>query len=285
MQTVVRAGFGVSYVPFVDNSYAYNYPIKTSTFYTITPTYGSALNPAGGLVNFTTGIPATPTVDFASDGTLTESAGNGTIGLANLYIPLNFKNAYVSSWNVALQQALPKDMSLQIAYVANHGTRIDVAQNINQPTVYGQSAAYDPLKIAFGKTAAVTEYFLGYSTNYESLQVQLSRRFTHGLAFSSAFTWGKAQNYQTGAQDGATCSSGLALCIATTVSRTSTVRATSSRPPPTNCPPDMGTDTSIRAQWRMHWADGGSRPSSPLCLGLPFHYHDQQCDLRELRRP
>ena len=93
-------------------------------------------------------------------------------------------------------------MSLQIAYVANHGTRIDVAQNINQPSIYGQSAAYDPFNVAFGKTAAVTEYFLGFSTNYESLQVQLTRRFTKGLAFISAFTWGKAQNYGTGAQDG-----------------------------------------------------------------------------------
>jgi hypothetical protein len=201
--TVVRAGFGVSYVPFVDNSYAYNYPIKTSTFYTFTPTYGPALNPAGGLVNLVTGIPTTPTVPFGADGTLLETAANGTIGLANLYIPLNFKNAYVSSWNVALQQALPKNMTMQVAYVANHGTRIDVAQNINLPRIYGQSAAYDPLNIAFGKTAAVTQYFLGYSTNYESLQVQLSRRFSNGLSFTSAFTWGKAQNYQTGAQDGA----------------------------------------------------------------------------------
>ena len=32
-----------------------------------------------------------------------------------------------------VQQALPFDSSLQIAYVANHGTRIDVAQNINLP--------------------------------------------------------------------------------------------------------------------------------------------------------
>ncbi len=200
--TVIRAGFGVSYVPFVDNSYAYNYPIKTSTFYTNTPTYGPALNPAGGVVNFNTGIPATPTAAFSSAGTLTESAANGTIGLANLYIPLNFRNAYVTSWNAVVQQALPGDSSLQIAYVANHGTRIDVAQNINQPTTYGQSAAFDPFNVAFGKTAAVTEYFLGYSTNYESLQVQFNRRFTKGLGFTSALTWGKAQNYQTGAQDG-----------------------------------------------------------------------------------
>ena len=201
-KTVVRAGFGVSYVPFVDNSYAYNYPIKTSTYYTITPTYGAALNPAGGVVNFVTGVPATPTAPFSSSGTLTESAANGTIGLANLLIPLNFKNASVDSWNLAAEQALPKNMSLQIAYVANHGTRIDIAQNINEPSIYGQSATYDPFNVAFGKTAAVTQYFMGFSSNYESLQTQLTRRFTNGLAFVSAFTWGKAQGYQTGAQDG-----------------------------------------------------------------------------------
>ena len=200
--TVIRTGFGISYVPFVDNSYAYNYPIKTSTFYTITPTYGPALNPAGGVVDFVTGIPATPTVPFDSNGKLFETAANGTIGLANLYIPLNFKNAYVSSWNMAVQQAIGADTSLQVAYVANHGTGIDVAQNINQPRVYGQSAAYDPLNIAFKKTAAVTQYFMGTSTNYESLQVQLTRRFSRGLSYSSAFTWGKAQGYVTGAQDG-----------------------------------------------------------------------------------
>jgi hypothetical protein len=200
---VVRGGFGVSYVPFVDNSYAYNYPIKTSTYYTTTSSYGTALNPAGGVVNFVTGIPATPTVAFTSDGTLTESAANGTLGLANLYIPLNFKNPYVSSWNLVVQQALGFNTSLQLAYVANHGTRISVAQNINLPSIYGQSAAYEPLNIAFGKTAAVTQYFMGTSTNYESLQLQLTHRFSHSVAFTSAFTWGKAEGYVTTGQDGA----------------------------------------------------------------------------------
>ena len=208
-KTVIRGGFGVSYVPFVDNNYAYNYPIKTSTFYTNSPTYGSALNPSGGVVNLSTGVPATPTVAFASDGTLAETAANGTLGLANLYIPLNFKNAYVSSWNAVVQQVLPFSSTLQIAYVANHGTRIDVAQNINVPRVYGQGAAFDPfnhgadgITTTFGKTAAVNQYFLGYSTNYQSLQVEFKHRFSKGLAFGSTFTWGKAMNYQTGAQDG-----------------------------------------------------------------------------------
>ncbi len=210
-KTVLRGGIGVSYVPFVDNTYAYNYPIKTSTNYTNSPTYGPALNPAGGVVNLTTGVPITPTAPFTSAGTLVESnvAPNNTIALANLYIPLDFKNAYVTSWNVAVQQALPQDMSLQVAYVANHGTRIDSAQNINLPRVYGESAAYDPLNHGpdgvtptFLKTASVTQYFLGYSSNFQSLQVELKKRFTHGVGFASVFTWSKAQGYVTGGQDG-----------------------------------------------------------------------------------
>ncbi len=201
--TVVRAGFGVSYVPFVDNSYAYNYPIKTSTDYGSASTYGPAVLSSSSLtpINLSTGIPTPPTAPISSTGTIT-ATGTTLNSLANLYIPLNFKNAYVTSWNVAVQQALPFDSSLQIAYVANHGTRIDVAQNINNPSVYGEGAAYDPFNITFGKTASVTQYFQGYSSNYQSLQVQLTRRFTKGLSLSSGFTWGKAQGYVTGGQDG-----------------------------------------------------------------------------------
>jgi hypothetical protein len=199
---VVRAGYGISYVPFVDNTYAFNYPIKTSTYYTTTSTYGAALNPAGGLVNFVTGLPVTPTATFGSDGTLTETAANGTIGLANLYIPLNFKNPAVHSWNAVVQQALPHDNSLQIAYVANHGTRISIEQNINVPHVYGQGNSYAPLAVAFGKTAAVTQYMLGSSTNYQSLQVSLVRHFHNSFGYTVAYTFGKAQGYVTGAQTG-----------------------------------------------------------------------------------
>ncbi|WP_263378303.1 TonB-dependent receptor [Granulicella paludicola] len=206
---VVRAGYGISYVPFVDNTYAYNYPIKTSTGYNNGPTYGPALNPAGGVVNFVTGIPATPTATFGSNGTLFEAAGSQLLALSNLYVPLNFKNPTVHSWNVVVQQALPHDNSLQLAYVANHGTRISIEQNINIPSVYGESGTYDPLNHAadgvtttFGKTAGVTQYFYGSSTNYQSLQVQLVRRFHNSLGYTMAYTFGKAQGYVTGGQTG-----------------------------------------------------------------------------------
>ncbi len=212
-KTVLRAGIGISYVPFVDNSYAYNYPVKTSTNYTAAETYGPAVNASNSnaLVNYVQGIPPTPTATFGSNGIFTET-GTSTNSLASLYIPLNFKNASVTSWNVAVERTLPYNMTAQVAYVANHGTRIDVAQNINLPSIYGQPSTYDPLNNVivggvktptFGRTASVTQYFLGFSSNYESLQASLTKRASAGLTFTSSFTWGKAQGYQTGGQDSA----------------------------------------------------------------------------------
>ncbi len=33
-KTVIRAGFGTSFTPFPDNTYAYNYPVRSNNFYT-----------------------------------------------------------------------------------------------------------------------------------------------------------------------------------------------------------------------------------------------------------
>lgn len=110
------------------------------------------------------------------------------------YIPQNFTNASADSWNVAVQQALPWSLSLQVAYVANHGTDISSAQNINLPRTYGGGSASKPENILFGRSAATNQYFLGQSSNYESLQTQLAKRFSNGLTFTSGFTWGKGLN-------------------------------------------------------------------------------------------
>lgn len=72
---------------------------------------------------------------------------------------------------------------------------------MNLPSYYGGGAASDPQKSRrerqsdVGRTAATNQYFLGFSSNYQSLQTQQTKRFSHDLAFTSAFTWGKALGY------------------------------------------------------------------------------------------
>ena len=202
--TVIRMGFGISYTPFPDNTYAYNYPIRANNSYQ--PVGSSAFTPAVladgvTVATFQAGFPAPVPVSIPSNGIIVADTP-ALRSQVYVYIPKTYKNPYAESWNVALQQALPGNMSAQLAYVANHGVNLSGSQNINLPSTYGGGAASDPENIAFGRTAATNQYFLGFSSNYQSLQAQLTKRYSQGLAFTSAFTWGKGLGYIAGDDGG-----------------------------------------------------------------------------------
>jgi hypothetical protein len=204
--TVLRGGFGISYTPYEDNTYAYNYPVRSNNGYTAPNSYQPALlinstSTCTAPVNFTygCGFPAPVAVTIPSNGII--SAGGSLLSQSEFYIPPNYHNPYVSSWNLAIQQALPMGFNMQLSYVGNHGTHLGVGQNINLASQLNQGSAGYPLNIAFGKTASVTEDFLGYSSNYDSLQAQLNRHFTGNLGVTTSFTWGKGLGYATGGDD------------------------------------------------------------------------------------
>ncbi len=195
--TVVRGGFGISYMPFPDNVYAYNYPVRANNSYqqvgtsNLTP---AILSDGVTVATFQAGFPAPVPVPIPSNGIIPANTA-ALKSQVYTYIPLNFKNAYAESWNLVVQQAFRGNLSMQLAYVANHGVDISSAQNINLPSVYGQGNSKAPENIAFGRTAATNQYFLGFSSNYQSLQASLNKRLSNGLAFTTAFTWGKAMGY------------------------------------------------------------------------------------------
>jgi Carboxypeptidase regulatory-like domain len=195
--TVLRAGFGISYTPFPDNTYAYNYPIRANNSYQ--PAGSSAFTPAVladgvTVATFQAGFPAPVPVVIPANGIIPANTPF-LRSQVYTYIPKDYKNPYAESWNAAIQQALPGNMSAQLAYVANHGVDISGSQNINLPSTYGGGAASEPENIAFGRTAATNQYFMSFFSNYESIQAQLTKRFSRGLSFTSAFTWGKGLSY------------------------------------------------------------------------------------------
>lgn len=212
--TVVRGGVGMAYAPFEDNTWLYNYPVRSNNTYgacsiggnSTSQSYTPAQYACTGTYNPITmsqGFPAPVPVPIPSNGII-QIASSQTDYLntqAYTYIPLDYKNPYIYSWNLAIQQALPANFSLTVAYVANHGVRLGGSNNINLPDRLGCGNNCMPFFQKFQKTAAVNQYFIGNSSNYNSLQVMLQRRFTNGLSSSSAFTWGKGMGYQ-GADDG-----------------------------------------------------------------------------------
>jgi hypothetical protein len=209
--TTLRAGFGISYTPYPDNNYAYNYPIRANNSYGLagsSPFTPAVLGDGVTTASFQAGFPAPVAIPIPGNGIIPTNT-SFLVSQSYNVIPLNYKNPYVESWNVAVQQALPGQMSLQIAYVANHGVDISGNQNINLPKTFGTGSLGDPEYNCVGcpttpalhRTAATNVLYLGFSSNYQSLQVQLNRRMNHGLAFGSAITYGKALGY-IGGDDG-----------------------------------------------------------------------------------
>jgi hypothetical protein len=197
-QTVIRAGFGISYTPFEDNTYAYNYPVRANNQYLQPNSYQPAVLADGVTpATFQAGFPAPVPVTIPGNGILDVTSSKFLISQSYVEIPKNYYNPYVESWNVAVQQALPGQFSLQLSYVANHGVHIGSEQNVNLAPALGLGTAGYPENIAFKRTAATNVYFLGYSSNYQSLQAQLNRRFANSLGMITSFTWGKGLGYQT----------------------------------------------------------------------------------------
>ncbi|MDQ2712652.1 MAG: TonB-dependent receptor, partial [Acidobacteriota bacterium] len=191
--TVVRAGFGISYTPFPDNNYAFNYPVRTNNSYNpAVATYGPAVLSDGVTpATFQNGFPQAVLPAIPSNGIL-----SAPITQAYFTLNPNFKNPYVESWNIAVQQALPAKFVLTTSYVANHGVDSVSQYNLNAATVAGLGNAGLPEYHFGGRTSSTTLLFGPYSSMYNSLQVKLDRQFSAGLMVTTAYTYGKGMGFQ-----------------------------------------------------------------------------------------
>jgi hypothetical protein len=198
--TVLRTGFGLSYTPFPDNTYAYNYPVRSNNEYVTAGgnTYTGVFLPDGRLGTFANGFPAPYSVPIPSDGIIR----NPDPTQSYVYIPKDYKNSYVIQWNFAVQQSLPGHLNLDVAYVGSHGVNSPSAVNLNPGLIFGAGSAGQPYFQKFGRSVAETQYYQGFSSSYHSLQAKFDRRFNTGLTMTTAFTWQKGLSYQSGDTSG-----------------------------------------------------------------------------------
>src|SRR5579883_1150643 len=192
-KTVVRTGFGISYSPFPDNTYAYNYPVKQNNFFTGNCTYCVAVLPGGGYATFQAGFPPFATATIPSSGVIT----NAPLSQSYFFINPKFKEPYVESWNFAVQRSLPLGLTMDVAYVGNHGVDQPAVYALNASHTLGGGVASQPLYQKFKKKASVSDYFVGYSSMYNGLQVKLDRRFNNGFGVTTSYTYSKAMGYQS----------------------------------------------------------------------------------------
>ena len=182
-KTVIRSGYGISYIPFPDNSYAYNFPVRQNNAF-------NALNSFSAAGRMATGFPAPLIAAIPPDGII-RNAPSSNFDI----IPLDYKEGYVQSWNFTVQQALPKQFTLEAGYVGNVGRRIGAVQNINAGQILGAGAAGQPLFQKFGRTATTNLRFASTNTSYNSLQVKADRRFSGGFLLTTAYTYSRSIDF------------------------------------------------------------------------------------------
>jgi hypothetical protein len=189
-RTVLRGGYGVSTLPFPDNAYVYNYPVKQNNVFNAPNNFASAGSMKDGFPDpVFVAIPTTGIID-ASPAVLRNAA--------YFHVRPDMHEGSLHSFNVAFQRELPGRFTLDVAYVGNRGHDVQTQFNENAATVVGQPGNNGrPLFLPFGKSADVTTW-IGTKTEYNSLQVKLDRRFTGGLLVTSSYTLGRGWSYVNG---------------------------------------------------------------------------------------
>ena len=189
-RTVLRGGYGVSTLPFPDNSYVYNFPVKQNNVFNAANNFAAA----GSMAN---GFPDPAFVQIPANGIIDAS----TPALRNasyFHVKPEMHEGSLHSFNVAYQRELPQRFTLDLAYVGNRGRDVQTQFNENAATVVGLPGNTGrPLFGPFQKSADVTTW-IGTKTVYNSFQAKLDRRFTNGLLVTSSYTIGRGLSYVNG---------------------------------------------------------------------------------------
>lgn len=167
---------------------AYGYLADQPTFTAVT---GLASNPPlANPVSFTstTGAPVSSLFNAAK-----------ASGLAPSAVAPNFSNGYLESYNLNLQQQVGSSMSFQLGYIGSRGIHLRVRHNANQPTINGSQRPYPTLSASspLFPGSAVSNIAQANSdsfSNYNALWFTVNRSFSHGVEFSSTYTWSKSHD-------------------------------------------------------------------------------------------
>jgi hypothetical protein len=212
--TSIRGGFGNIFAISLQQAHGTVGPFG---FRTQTPWLSTVdgITPTDLLSNpFPGGFQATP---GSSLGLLTQAGANIQAPVQETLTP------YSMQWNFNLQHTLPAAVLLEVAYVGTRGLQLSrndeggltlnqldpkymalgsqLNQTVDNP-FYGivNSGVLATPKISRAQllrpypqfTDVIPLYSTGASSNYHSLQVSFSRRFSHGFQFEGSYTWAKA---------------------------------------------------------------------------------------------
>jgi hypothetical protein len=188
-KTAIRGGYGTSYVHYTragsGDILAINAP--QAQFAAVTQITPTTANQCGTVPNQIIAVGSTTescyvTADKGFPAALATTFNPATDNIT--WAPKNTRDSYVESYFLSVQRQLSKNTLLDIAYVGNHGLKLQGFVNGNQKNPangFARPFANWPSDI----TEALNEFY----SNYNALQVRYEQRMAGGLTLLNSFSW------------------------------------------------------------------------------------------------
>jgi uncharacterized protein (DUF2141 family) len=107
----------------------------------------------------------------------------------------NHRTTYIEEWNLNIEQALPHNVLLQVAYVGTHGVKMASLYNVNQPfqpldSNFSLAPNYGrPYYDTVPNISAIREDSNEHNLIAHALEVRLERRFSGNWSVLNSYTW------------------------------------------------------------------------------------------------
>jgi hypothetical protein len=161
----------------------------------------SISSPTGGLSNPYSDIGGDP---FPFNAPTPSQYANYTfaspLAALNDFAP-NFRNGRTDQWNVNVQQQLPGQGVLTVAYVGTTGEHLFLTVEENPALATNPGSSTQARRINPNFTT-ITHQFSGGHSSYHALQASYNKRISHGVTVLANYTW--ARSIDNGSDDSST---------------------------------------------------------------------------------
>jgi len=212
-KTVIRGGYGIFY----DTIGIYRSPAIQNGFSSVTPVNSSLNNGVGYVASMADPVPNGVIPPLGAAGGLSTALGQPlSVYARSRSIP------YAQRYSLNVEREITSDFVLDVSYVGNIGGKLPVSTLINNtPASYLSTSPtrdqavinalgtvypnpFNGLAPSYTQTTTVAQLVTPYPefgqitettdigrSNYNSLQVQLQKRFTHGYSIGIAYTFSR----------------------------------------------------------------------------------------------
>jgi hypothetical protein len=184
-RTVVRGGFGIFFGGLESTGYfpnlGENYPFEfDSGFNSPTGCSKGGACPTNGFT-LETGFPATTAAGLAAFINTPNLRGSDARPIT----------PYAEQFNLAVERSISNDMVATVSYVGSLSRHLQVFPNPNSATALAPNSFGSPTPNPLTPFPDFSVTYTSYSgsSNYNSLQTKLERRFHNGLNFLASYTW------------------------------------------------------------------------------------------------